>query len=171
MRCTTVRNNLNAYLDGELPTHVLGEMATHLQCCQGCRQAWVRLRQVGTLLQSASAPAVPEDFSQRVLSQARQRTASPRPAVRASFAVIRRWRSVPLAQRAAAAAVLFFGLSTGLFMGWQTAGKRSANASPAPSLRDDPVVVFNLDYLGGDPDGSLPRAYLTLVSADSRPGE
>ena len=54
-------------------------------------------------------------------------------------------------------------------MGWQTAGKQAAKAPGRAG--DDPLAVFNLDYLGGDPDGSLPRAYLTLVAADNRPGE
>ena len=45
---------------------------------------------------------------------------------------------------------------------------RLGHAAPA---FDDPVVVFNLDYLGGDPNGSLPQAYLMLVSDSNRPGE
>jgi anti-sigma factor RsiW len=171
VRCAQVRDNLNRFLDAELPAELSEEMATHLQCCPTCRQLWARLRQLGAIVQAAPAPALPGGFARRVLSQARQRVASPPPLRRASFSLMRRWKSIPLMQRAAAAAVLVIGLSTGVLMGWQTGSRQSsrvADASPAP---DDPVAVFNLDYLGGDPNGSLPQAYLMLVSDSNRPGE
>ena len=170
MRCSKVRDNLNAFLDAELPAELGDEMATHLQCCPSCRQLSTRLRQLGAIIQAAQAPALPDGFAGRVLSQARQRGWSPPPARRASFPLIRRWKSIPLMQRAAAAAVLVIGLSTGVLMGWQTGSQQSARGRDAAPALDDPVVVFNLDYLGGDPDGSLPQAYLMLVDSN-RPGE
>jgi len=56
-------------------------------------------------------------------------------------------------------------------MGWQTGSRQSSKVADAAPALDDPVVVFNLDYLGGDPNGSLPQAYLMLVSDSNRPGE
>jgi anti-sigma factor RsiW len=171
VRCTSVRKNLSAYLDAQLSSAISAEMGTHLQCCAACRLAWLRLRQIGDLLRNVAAPPVPDGFVHRVLSQARRRVVCPPPAARASFDLVGYWRSVPLVQRAAAAAVLIVGLSTGLAMGWQTTGTQTANSSTAVRVTDDPLAVFNLDYLGGDPNGSLPRAYLTLVASDNRPGE
>ena len=171
MRCARVRKSLTAYLDSELPADLCQEMATHLQCCTSCRQSWTRLRQLDGLMRVAPAVALPDGFSERVLSQARQRDANPRPAERAAFALIGRWKSVSLMQRTAAAAVLVTGIATGLLMGWQTGSKQSAQARANSAAFDDPVVVFNLDYLSSDPDGSLPRAYLSLVSAQKGPGE
>ena len=171
MRCAEVRDNLNRFLDGELAAELSKEMATHLQCCPSCRQLWSRLRQLGAVIQTPPAPALPDGFARRVLSQARQRGASPPPVRRASFPLIRRWKSIPLMQRAAAAAVLVIGLSTGVLMGWQTGSRQSSKVADAAPALDDPVVVFNLDYLGGDPNGSLPQAYLMLVSDSNRPGE
>jgi anti-sigma factor RsiW len=171
VRCATVRDSLNAFVDAELPAELSEEMATHLQCCQSCRQLWTRLRQLGAIIQAAPASSLPDGFAGRVLSQARQRVTSPLPTRRASFPFLLRWQSVPLIQRAAAAAVLVIGLSSGVLMGWQTGSNQAATGRDAAPAFDDPVVVFNLDYLGGDPNGSLPQAYLMLVSDSHRPGE
>lgn|GEM_PF-754328 len=171
MRCAKVRDSLNAFVDAELPAELSEEMATHLQCCQSCRQLWTRLRQLGAIIQAAPVPLLPDGFAGRVLSQARQRVVSPPPARRASFPLVVRWQSIPLIQRAAAAAVLVIGLSSGVLMGWQTGSTQSATGRDTAPAFDDPVVVFNLDYLGGDPNGSLPQAYLMLVSDSNRPGE
>jgi hypothetical protein len=54
-------------------------------------------------------------------------------------------------------------------MGWQT-GRRSS-AVAAENVPDDPVVVYRLDWLAGTPEGSLPDAYLALVSPPPGSGE
>src|SRR5437879_964431 len=171
MHCANVRKQLSAYLDGELPVQLRVEIAAHLQHCQACLADLAKPRQLGDLIGAVSFAKVPEGFAGRVISEARRRIVSPPRAERASFQLIRRWRSIPLTQRAAAAAVLIIGLSTGLFMGWQTGSNHSAQALTLAPHVEDPVAVYNLDFLGTGPNGSLPRVYLSLVSAPNGLGE
>jgi hypothetical protein len=68
---------------------------------------------------------------------------------------------------AAAAAVLIVGLSVGVVLGW-TSAPPAARAETAAEV--DPVDVYQIDYLGEAPSGSLADSYLTLVSATDEGG-
>ncbi len=182
MRCDRVQEKLNAFWDGELPVARSGDRATtclreeienHLQDCLACRQEWVRLQKLADILSDAFVPAVPEGFAGRVLERARQRVAEPRVATAIAWNPLRWWAALPVSGRVAAAAVLVIGVAAGTLMGWQT-GRRPSPAvvvETVPQQGDDPVAIYNLDYLGSAPDGSLPKAYLTLVAAPREPGE
>ena len=71
----------------------------------------------------------------------------------------------------AAVLVLGIGLSAGLVMGWQASQQPAAAAQTPSASPTDPVVAFKLDYLSSTPEGSLPNAYLNLMSAQEPAGE
>ena len=166
MRCRQVQKYLHAYHDAELPAGVCEAVAGHLRTCAGCRQALTRLEQLADLLHTARASPVPPGFADRVLARARSLAEAAPQGLGARRTFFGSWIAAPTAVRAAAAIVVGIGLAGGTVMGWQT-GRRTA----APPAADDPVVVYNLDYLGGTPEGSLPGAYLTLVASSPVPGE
>ena len=164
MRCHRVRKHLHAYHDAELSASVYEAIAGHLRACPACRQALARLEQLADLLHATPARPVPEGFADRVLSQARRRAAAPQSRARARWAAFEWWTSLSVPVRVAAAIVAALGLSAGVVMGWQTGRRFPSPPVAAISAPDDPIAVYNLDYLCGTPDGSLPDAYLTLVS-------
>gem|GEM_PF-4211923 len=65
-----------------------------------------------------------------------------------------------LPTRAAAAAVLWFGLALGAVMGWDV-NRNGGNPLP-PSGKPDALAAYNLDYLGDAPAGSLAQVVLAL---------
>jgi len=171
VRCARIRKLLHAYVDDELSADLRGEVATHLQCCPLCRQAWARLMQLGDLLRAAPLPALADEFASRVLARTHQRVV--RVASAGSFSSPRRrWRTTLRVVRGMAAVlVLGIGLSAGLVMGWQASQQPAAAAQTPSASPTDPVVAFKLDYLGSTPEGSLPKAYLNLMSAQEPAGE
>lgn len=80
--CNRIRENLSAWLDGELPEEESREVAGHLAQCADCRREAVRLERLDALLESLAAP-VPAGLSDRILARVRR----PRP----------RWLSLALA--------------------------------------------------------------------------
>ncbi len=171
MRCDRVREKLNAICDGELPVHLREDIENHLQDCLACRQELARLQKLADLLSDAFVPPLPEGFAGRVLFRARQRVAAARSAAPIPWNPLQWWAWSPVGKGVAAAAVLAVGLAAGAVMGWQTGREASPQTLAGGLAQDDPVAVYNLDYLGSAPDGSLPKAYLTLVAAPTEPGE
>jgi anti-sigma factor RsiW len=171
MNCLELREHVNAFIDGELPPLQTEEIEAHLGTCAPCRQAFARLQQLGSLLQEPSVPVVPENLAERVLGQARKRTERSRTAADMAWKPFPWKGSTSLPMRVAAAAVLLVGLSAGVLMGRQV-GRRTAGASEQKGFRStDAASVYSLDYLGGNPRGSLPEGYLKLVADIRRSGD
>jgi len=81
------------------------------------------------------------------------------------------WLSMKVPMRLAAAAVLVIGLTLGTFLGRDTWRLGRANLEVAGDAAfTDPTDLYGIDLLTEAPDGSLARAYLTLVAADDRKG-
>lgn len=161
MRCVQVLENLNAFLDQELPLPIRNELMVHLSSCVNCRQAIERRERLGNLLRGLPIPGMPSDLARRTLERARQ------PQIGAALTLLPLGGRLGLRFRlAAAAAVLLLGSSLGSWMGWQM-----GQPSGPPPSPPDAVAVDNLDYLGSTPDGSLPQAYLTLVASRVGAGE
>ena len=160
MHCEQARQVLNAYLDEALTAEDRVTLQSHLAACSECNTKLSRLVKLGRLLTNDVIPNVPFGFAERVRLRAAQAHAPRRENLRRF-----RWR-----QAVAAAAMIAIGVSTGAYMGTETARARPLAAAPqAPA--DDPVLVYNLDYLGSTPPGSLPQAYLMLASAPVGHGE
>jgi anti-sigma factor RsiW len=171
--CQQAHQKLNAYWDGELPPRLSDDLERHLKYCPGCQQALARLWQLADLLQAGSPPPMPHGFADRVLALACQRRPRPFGRPRSSWDVVGWWKAASAWQRTAAAAVFLIGLAIGASMGWQ-AGPRPSSSASRPAAPEDPAEVYhvyNLDSLGSTPEGSLPKAYLQLVSTPSRSGD
>jgi len=166
MYCDWIQECLSAYLDGEIGEQMRAQLDEHLASCEGCREALARLRQVDALLGSASAPAVSERFTDRVMAQAREHAAGRRQAFREFWSPFHWWESSSLPMRAAAAAVLMVGVAAGAFMARDT--WEPAPSQPVVSVQSaeaDVLATYNLDYLTDAPSGSLAQIYVTLASA------
>jgi anti-sigma factor RsiW len=168
--CDQVRSGLNAFCDGELPPTNRDRVQAHLRICAECRQMLARLERLAELLDRTAPSPVPENLTQRILSRACLQMANRAAIGKPSVHTRSWWKTLSAHQWAAAAAVLVMGLSAGTWMGWQTAKRRPADVAFRPPA-EVPEAVSNLDYLGGTPHGSLPKAYLVLVDAPARRGE
>jgi anti-sigma factor RsiW len=161
MRCRTVQERLNAFLDSLLQPSERAEMDAHLEGCHKCQAALARLRRLSALLESIPAPPVPDGFSFRLMQRAHQRQAEPRPSRILTWRPVLFWREMPAATRVAAAAMLVLAIGLGALMGRDL----SSGPKPAGIAAAEMNDVYALDYLSEAPDGSLADAYLTLASA------
>lgn len=62
MNCQDVRDNLSAYIDGELDKHKSSSMAAHLLTCSHCHQEWEQLKVVSGLLHNLPEVEPPPEF-------------------------------------------------------------------------------------------------------------
>jgi anti-sigma factor RsiW len=170
MRCAEARDKLGAFVDGELHSPLADALTGHLQHCADCRRACARLEKLASLLEATAVPAVPQALAKVVVERTFEQNASrQRPAF--PVRLLGPWRALSTPVRIAAAVVLVVGLSAGAAMGrfvGQTTVARFAKNLPSS---EDPVAVYNLEYLGGTQEGSIAQAYLTLVSAGNPSGE
>lgn len=60
MNCDSIRTDLNAYLDGELPKNLRESVAAHLESCEHCRKELEQLKRTVALVKSlAPLPTMP----------------------------------------------------------------------------------------------------------------
>lgn len=62
MNCQEVRENLSAYLDGELDRNNAKDVAAHLLSCTDCRREWEQLQMVNALWQELPEIQPPPEF-------------------------------------------------------------------------------------------------------------
>jgi anti-sigma factor RsiW len=161
LNCRRFATHLHAYVDRATPSALHAAMSAHAASCPACSRKVESVIQIGAVLRAA-APLlpVPEGFARRVMARAVARK-TPVPlrlaAWRPSFAW---WQEMDRPARAAAAAVLVFGLALGAMMGWDV----TLNGCHAllPSDRPDALAAYSLDYLGDAPAGSLAQVVLTM---------
>ncbi len=67
MRCEQARQLFDAYLDGELSTALATELGAHRLRCANCRRELALLEVASHVLRTDTAPAVTEDFTDRLL--------------------------------------------------------------------------------------------------------
>ncbi len=143
MKCNEIRENLAAYLDGEIDGAPRRALDDHLSACAACAAEKAAQAAAWRLLDLAGAAAVPGDFTARVLSRARAEGASPRP----------RLLRLPLPAAAAAAALLLVSGGVALYV--RGAGDRVPSApaeAPPEQLLDDLALLEAMDVLQ---DGDL----------------
>ena len=159
--CKRFKKCLHAYVDGAVPPSLLTAMETHIAACPTCRREMELLTQLGAVLRAATPPPqIPEGFTRRVMARAATRkTPVPLRLVTwlPSFVW---WQEMARPRRAAAAAVLVFGLALGAVMGWDL-NRNGRNPLP-PSGKPDALAAYNLDYLGDAPAGSLAQVVMAL---------
>ena len=147
---------MNRYLDAELAPNAREEVERHLSACPDCREALAQLQEVGGLWTALETPLVPEGFADRMMREARKRTAS-KPRQAWYWPWLRWWWEQSLAMRTAAASVVVAGLAVGGVMGGGL-----FRAQP-PAIGSDPIVQ-NLGFVGGIPAGSVEQTYLASVA-------
>jgi anti-sigma factor RsiW len=69
--CETVREDLKAYLDGQLPLLRKSEVALHLAGCAACRQEAEALRQIGGSIHAIDNEPLDIDVRARILERVR----------------------------------------------------------------------------------------------------
>jgi predicted anti-sigma-YlaC factor YlaD len=67
--CRRVRENLSAYLDGELKGDARRLLDEHLSGCEACRRQMQELKDTWRLLDELEAPIVPRAFHDQVLAR------------------------------------------------------------------------------------------------------
>jgi anti-sigma factor RsiW len=164
MHCENVQQQLNRFVAGDLPMADRQAVQAHLAECAACRAKLAELDAVAGVVASTPTPPIPSGFASCVMAAARKRQKAQPVAV---WNLLRWWRLTSAPMHAAAAAVLIVGLSVGAVLGW-TSAPPEARAETAAEV--DPVDVYQIDYLGEAPSGSLADSYLTLVLATDEGG-
>ncbi len=162
MNCKKVLSRLQAYVDGEVSAGLMSEMDEHLDACPSCRSQFERIRAVENILDSLSAPPLPEGFSVRVMAEARRM--APLPRQRRSF-FPKDWQplqwifelSVPM--RLAACAMVLLACYLGMSMSKEISLSANPQASVAESQNLD-----GFEWFSPTPPASLGSAYLSLAS-------
>jgi len=67
MSCSEIREDLGAYLDGELDAARRSELASHLDSCADCRAELERLRRLSGLLRGLPQERAPEGLARRIV--------------------------------------------------------------------------------------------------------
>lgn len=162
--CVRDRKRLGAYLDGELSGRDRASVERHLEVCDQCRAVLSGLKELEPLLVAHEAPPVPLGLTARVMAAARHRRHGQATAV---WNPLRWWRMASAPMRWASVATPVAGLIAGLVLGWTSGGPiaRSTTAEQA-----DALDVYQLDYLGDLPAGSLADSYMDLVLAANEGG-
>ena len=164
MHCENVQEQFNRFAAGDLPMADRQAVQAHLAKCAACRAKVAEFDALAGVLADTPMPPIPSGFASRVMAAARQRQqAQPL----AAWNLPRWWRLASAPMHAAAATVLIVGLTVGVVLGW-TSAPSAARAETAAEV--DPVDVYQIDYLGEAPSGSLANSYLTLVSATDEGG-
>jgi len=160
MDCTRFAKHIHAYVDNAAPPEIRAAMQAHAASCPACRGELEALAQLESILRSAPDAPVPQGFAARVMARAATQKAPRKLSILAWGGTPEWWQELPGPARAAAAAILVFGLALGGVMGWD-ANRNGPKASPA-AAPSDALAAYNLDYLAEAPAGSLAQVALAL---------
>jgi anti-sigma factor RsiW len=141
--CSTTKERLNAYLDGELPPRIVAQVRQHLQTCARCTAELDELKRLNRVLDALQGMEVPEGFARRVVPA--PTPAGARPLV------------VRALNRAAAALVACAGLWVGLTMG---ASVDPAGGGGAAELDD---LDLQVEAIGAARAESVADAFLAFL--------
>lgn len=72
MNCTQVKENLTAYLHGELDKNDVLAIHQHLSVCERCLQDEIELRRTGRILESQQFDLLPKNFDMQLLRRLKQ---------------------------------------------------------------------------------------------------
>lgn len=164
MHCENVQQQVNRFAAGDLPVADRQAVQAHLAECAACRAKLAELDALAGVVVGTPTPPIPSGLAFRVMVVARKRQEAQPVAV---WNLLRWWRLTSGPMHAAAAAVLIVGLTVGMVLGL-TSAPLAARAETAAQVA--PADVYQIDYLGEAPSGSLADSYLTLVSATNEGG-
>jgi len=152
MRCHHMRDTLQAYVDGRVPSDIRRRCDAHLADCPHCRALVHRAQRVTDLLMHSELPAVPSGLAERILLRAEMGT---------RVTPVRHWGWAFLSARVTTVLAISIAVTVGIVMGWDVGTSHSPiSQSALPSA--NPAVVYNLDYLSEAPRGSISQVYYSL---------
>ena len=152
--CKAVRQQISAYVDGELPEPQVFEVGAHLSRCGECAAYRDDLMALDGLLDAPARVRAGDDFTANVLSRVRKRE-NATDLARLASAV---WRPMP-GWAAAAAIALAVALGSGL--AWMSA----PDPVPPPQVADAGAVAeeFGLDAFRPLGEDSIGGAYVQVA--------
>jgi anti-sigma factor RsiW len=165
VRCGHVEKRLEAYLDGTLEPTIRDSFEKHIKTCGRCHDVLQQRRSLVVFLQSTVVPPLPENLAKHLMAGAEQivRDRQMPPAIVLWPSPLPAFLSSPMKLPAAAALVL--GLALGLLMAKDTLPRPSANTTVnAAASQSNMLAAFKLDSLTDSPSGSLPEAYMSMIS-------
>lgn len=166
MNCQDMQNRISDYLDGRLSRAERDVVKTHLKECPFCSAALAVVDPVADVLLRSEDLVVPPDLADITMAAARRRVRREQPA---SWSLLSWWRLAPVSLQAAAVGVLVIGLGLGFVLGKSTAISIAPEATI--TSQEDPLEVYQLDYLGDAPSGSLTDTYLALITTGNQGGQ
>jgi anti-sigma factor RsiW len=166
MDCQDIQSKLADYIDGRLSGIDRSQLQNHLVGCKSCRSALAEIDPLAVVLLQSEPPPVPSNLTSRILAAARDRMHHQQPA---PWNPLSWWRLAPASMQAAAVGILVVGLGLGFALGKSTAKSAATEATIGPKA--DPLEVYQLDYFGDAPSGSLTDAYLALITTGNQGGQ
>ncbi|MBI4614768.1 MAG: zf-HC2 domain-containing protein [Planctomycetes bacterium] len=140
--CAEWREDLTAYLDGELPAARAGAVKHHIENCPACRTETARLEKAGRYLDHLAAPAADPSFASRFWRRVRREATAPRSATTRARP---RWL-LPVAIAAGVMAVLAV-----LFLPPRTRRPKKQDVEVQARLApEDSAIVEELSTLAAD---------------------
>ena len=170
-KCTDLRKQFSAYLDGAVAGAAMQEIAAHLEACSGCTGEFAKWRTAQSLISSIGPAKAPENLGLRLRVALSQESANTAQEKLARGRI--RWENTfrPLIWQVTAgfaSTVALLGgvaLLTGMF------------AFPSPALaRDEPLgkassprfLYTSIEPAGGVADGNNPLVVLACVNGEGR---
>lgn len=152
--CKSTRQQLSAYLDGELPAVVAADVRAHLARCEACAAHYDDLLGVDHLLDEVGAGEVDDGFTQAVLERLKARRSEP---TRVRLA---RGLSRPFPRWAVAAVLI---VAVGLGSGLALVTDPGFDAAPMTDGSQVMSRQFGLDVFSDLPGDTIGGAYVKIA--------
>jgi anti-sigma factor RsiW len=153
VQCDHVSDCLSAYVDGELPAELIGEVESHLSSCTKCARAVATMKRLGDLLAAVGVPDMPGTIAELAMARARPQWPGVQRAGWASWR--KRWVFNPLRMAAACLA----GITVGVVMSrqlWESPSDTANVAGETPRIdgAGDTLERSSLVFLGAEEDSA-----------------
>jgi len=163
MRCKKVLSHLNAYADHELSSSLSREIENHLHCCRTCQIAFEQIQHVEGFLSSLDVPPMPQEFADRVMTEARKRAlpdAEKKPFFAWDGFSLQWFSELSMPVRLAACTTVLLAFFLGITMSREIS--LSGNYQTTASREAD---MEGFEWFSPSPPESLEHTYMILASS------
>ncbi len=164
MYCVDIQSRFGDFIAGQLARHEREQVLAHLQECEACRTTLGNVDRLAAILSQTECPPVPSRLTARIMAAAGKRRSE---SVTADWNPLKWWRGATAPMQAAATITMIIGLGLGCILGWTST---SSPSSAATGAKSEPLDIYQLDFLGDLPSGSLAGSYLALIAVTSEGG-